>query len=196
MAVRAAAAAGQIDLRRANLGGRHVDALAGGEALGLAHGIGRDHAVGRAVRRDRAFLVTGDHAGAGEPRDCAGGILGGFDGRLGGNAGFVADILDPRAGALEIGADPGRLFVEPVRDIAEQATPLGRGARLSARSCANASEAASRIAPAPTHASSKEAAGRPVKYFETRWVLISGQIDVRAAALAALPIGICAGERL
>ena len=153
----AAVASGQIDLRRANLGGRHVDAAAGVEAFALAHGIGRGHAVGRAVRRDLAFLVTVDHAGGRDPRDRAGGILGAFDGRLGGNAGFMAEILHLRAGILEAGADLGGLLVEPVRDIAEEAASSARGA-ASARSCASASEAASRMAPAPTQASSKEAA--------------------------------------
>ena len=100
------------------------------EALRLAHGGGGDHAIGRAVGRDLAFLVAGDHAGAGDARDRVGGVLGAFDGRLGGNAGFVAEILDPRAGVLETGADLGR----PARSnqcamLPKKPRLLGRGGR-------------------------------------------------------------------
>ena len=65
------------------------------------------------------------------PRDRAGGVLGAFNGRLGGKAGFVTEILDARAGALEMGAELGCLIVEPAPDSAEEAGLLGRRARIA-----------------------------------------------------------------
>jgi len=45
----------------------------------------------------------------------------------------MTKILDPRAGAFEMGPEFGCLFVDPARDIAEHASLLGRRTVLRER---------------------------------------------------------------
>src|SRR6185437_15868744 len=107
-------AAGQINLGRTGLGRGHVDALAGLEALRLADGIGGGDAIGRAVGRDLADLVTADDAGW---RVFAGDAFGGVVGRVrrvgGSDAGLVSEILDALADVAVHGLGAIDLPVEP-----------------------------------------------------------------------------------
>jgi len=125
VATLAAVAAGQIDLRRANFRRGHIETLAGVETLGLANGHSGGQAIGRSVGRNLAFLVATDHACAGNPRNRTGGVFSSVDSRLGSDAGLVAEILDSGAGALEVGTDIARLFIEPAHDAAEETRTLG-----------------------------------------------------------------------
>src|SRR6185312_4204737 len=108
----AGAPAGKIDFRRADLGGGHVEALAGGEALGLAHGVGGGVAIGRAIGRQHAFLMARHHPRAGNAHDGIGGALGAVDGV----PGLVAEFLDLLAGALEGRGNVAGLLGEPAAD--------------------------------------------------------------------------------
>src|SRR5665213_330607 len=58
---------------------------------------------------------------------------------------------------------------------------------LLERSCASAIAAVNRIVPAATHASSEQAADRPLKEFAIRLMLMAVQTDFRAAALRHCP---------
>jgi hypothetical protein len=64
------------------------------------------------------------------------------------------------------------------------------------RSCASAIAAVSKIAPAAKHASSEQAALRPLKEFDIRLMLMAGQIDFRAAALRHCPTAFAPGTSL
>ena len=107
-----AATARQPDLGRADLGGGHVDAAAGLEAFGPAHGIGGGPAVGRAIGRDPALLMarkrTGSTADGHDIGGALGGVLGAVDRLAGRDAGLVAELLDRRTRAAEGRFEGGR----------------------------------------------------------------------------------------
>ena len=90
-----AAAARQIDLRRADLGGGHVEALAGCRSPSPCTWRWR-RPRNRARHLARARISRGrvTTRAVGSARDRVGRILGGVDRRPGGNAGLVAQILE------------------------------------------------------------------------------------------------------
>src|SRR4051794_21403008 len=77
VAALAVAAARQIDLRRADLGGGHVEAGATTvEALRFAQGDGCRYAIGRAIGRVLALLMAADDTRAGQTGNGVGCVFG------------------------------------------------------------------------------------------------------------------------
>ena len=114
--------------------------------------------------------------------------LGVVDRGAGGDAGFLAEILELVARAGDAGVEIVRRLIPPAADRAEKSLRFGRR-RLSAASCAAASPALSKIAPAssaPSAAGMRACSGNG----QSRLLSMAGQTDTKSAVL---PNGICAG---
>jgi len=119
----------QIDFRRADVSGRHVDALSGFKTFSLAHCVGSSHAVGNPIGRQLAFLVPANRTGRRDARDSIGGIFGAFDRRFGGIACRIVKSLDLFTGVLKRRIDGRGLLFEPAGYCREKSIALAGGLR-------------------------------------------------------------------